>query len=602
MEQAGAATFPTDNKVLNWPGGDEHKRPERCAVDGGTGGLYTKAATRVCSFDRTVVIVDEAHNLFFPAESAVLSAGGNIDRLRRRLHEAHGSVVVFFTATPVLTGDRGTKEAREVLDFVKGHEFRNADSDEGFVSWYMERPRELFAATRPPQIADIVAQNAAPNLYRVPINRGAADGARSPWAWRRYVHLRYGEAPPRPWQTVTSEGEEDSHPALAYDPASRKHYLVGKKPSKTPGAAPKKSTAGVKKPTAPAKKPSVPAAKPKKKPVAADYGNYVFGAPITTKWKLPPKAKAKKKKGKKSQYAAAKKKAPYTAASHNSFRARLRSPGDDRVRTASHGNDCVATDRCEDLWSIHEHLWFDPRVTSEEEAIVDVRLTPDNATELAPKLAAIAQSVRDDEVKTLVLIHEAYGALVLWHLLREHGVDAILLRRPEAPDAKKKNTKATSVPRGAFPPAATAFSNWKQLLAFNALNNLNGRKCRVAVAVVEEFGEGVSFLGVRRVVIASLSGVGEKPRWPLVQQWIARALRMCSHADLKAELRTLTVDLFVASSDHARYNRTLDEQRLEFLRKEIRGVNAGMQVLQRAAIDDGMYEPAKGWFSWLRWK
>jgi hypothetical protein len=187
-------------------------------------------------------------------------------------------------------------------------------------------------------------------------------------------------------------------------------------------------------------------------------------------------------------------------------------------------------------------------------------------------------------------------------------VKSILLRRPGAGPGQKKAKAAADgdgdgdEDGGAFPPPATTFYNWKRLLAFNAANNLSGKKYRVAVAVVEEFGEGVSFIGVRRVIIASLSGVGEKPRWPLVQQWIARALRMCSHEDLKAELRTLTVDLFVACSDHGRYRKTLDEQRLDFLRREISGVNAGMELLRRAAIDEGMYEPAKGWFSWLRWK
>lgn len=60
----------------------------------------------------------------------------------------HGinSVIVYFTATPVIRGKQSVSDAKKMLELVKGIEYSGKQhGDEGFISWYMERPASLFA-------------------------------------------------------------------------------------------------------------------------------------------------------------------------------------------------------------------------------------------------------------------------------------------------------------------------------------------------------------------------------------------------------------------------------------------------------------------------
>ena len=52
---------------------------------------------------------------------------------------------MLFTATPVLTGDRGMEEALGIFELAQGNE-NASGSSEGYVSWFMQRPPSIFAA------------------------------------------------------------------------------------------------------------------------------------------------------------------------------------------------------------------------------------------------------------------------------------------------------------------------------------------------------------------------------------------------------------------------------------------------------------------------
>ena len=80
-----------------------------------------------------IVLCDEAHNLLRNDGTATDGLKQDIDRCKRRLFAATGSVAVFFTATPVTKGATAMAEAKNILRLVKGAVNANK-GDEGFVS------------------------------------------------------------------------------------------------------------------------------------------------------------------------------------------------------------------------------------------------------------------------------------------------------------------------------------------------------------------------------------------------------------------------------------------------------------------------------------
>ena len=80
-----------------------------------------------------IVLCDEAHNLLRNDGTATDGSKPDIERCKRRLFAARGSIAVFFTATPVTKGATAMAEAKSMLQLTKGAV--NADKgDEGFIS------------------------------------------------------------------------------------------------------------------------------------------------------------------------------------------------------------------------------------------------------------------------------------------------------------------------------------------------------------------------------------------------------------------------------------------------------------------------------------
>lgn len=131
--------------VNHWPG-------FRC---GPAAHVARRRSHTTLALSHCIVLCDEAHNLNRPQPHPLVHA------CRDRVFHAEGSVVVLFTATPVLRGPES--EAQAMLELTRGHAHRHDESDEGYVSWFMERPRELFARARP-GLARL------PRIVRVPID------------------------------------------------------------------------------------------------------------------------------------------------------------------------------------------------------------------------------------------------------------------------------------------------------------------------------------------------------------------------------------------------------------------------------------------------
>mmetsp|Transcript_56241 Transcript_56241/g.126527 ORF Transcript_56241/g.126527 Transcript_56241/m.126527 type:complete len:1181 (-) Transcript_56241:2-3544(-) len=141
----------------------------------------------------------------------------------------------------------------------------------------------------------------------------------------------------------------------------------------------------------------------------------------------------------------------------------------------------------------------------------------DNFAACAPKLYQIVEDIAGDPSKAVVLI------------ARSTGMDALLDRLRSVAD------KGSGVSK-------FGIATMDELADFNAASNLRGQRYRVLVADVTQCGEGVSFFGVRRVLLADVpvshSGF---------VQAVGRCIRMYGHKGLPEEDWTVTLTLYIAS-------------------------------------------------------
>ena len=372
------------------------------------------------------------------------------------------------TATPVLSGKTAVQDAKRMLELVKGAHFA-ARNNEGFVSWYMERPSSLFGRLKTPTRALETDPNAAipitspsntqsklPNVYAVRI-----DTYQTRHLWRHYVAARF-----------TEKGVNEEHSPKQNQ--RKKHEIDN-----------------------------------------TDVDGFFS-----------------KVKGK----------------------------------TGHRGQRCLNTPQdCNAEWTVHENVM----VMKDE---TDWSMT--KAAEVAPKLAAMAQSILETPVKTLVILDSRFGARQLAALLHSEDVSVIFLANTNhLSTAEQKQVRAKNAIR---------------LQAFNATNNRLGESYRVAVAEVEGHSEGVSFMHVRRIIVDP--GFGLQVSWATMEQRIGRALRSCSHEGLPKHMKSVQVDMFIAVHGQMdKYPPTIDVEKLEFIEKEIPQIQKGMDFLRGISIDAEYY-------------
>lgn len=199
----------------------------------------------------------------------------------------------------------------------------------------------------------------------------------------------------------------------------------------------------------------------------------------------------------------------------------------------------------------------------------------------ATKLTRIAQDIASfaRDGKVLVLMHRANGMKLFARLLES------VLNKMDADDSLR--TSVELYDKGKAADAA--------LQRFNAPSNVDGSEVRVAVADTKEFSEGVSFFGVRHIVIAS-----PPLSWAAYKQQLGRALRSCGHAALPPDQRTVRVHLYVATRPSVTEKplaafRSIDECCLKRLNDESRRLeNTLREKFGRVAFDADILAPIVG--------
>lgn len=458
-EAAGTAFL--DNPTLRWP------------MKGDPGYVLRKGDA---CFRRTVLLIDEAHNLLHPPATAAAGSAERMAVLRRRVEGARRSVVVLFTATPVLRADaeRPLADVRRMMKLVKGVDYAGR-GDEGFVSWLMERPPEMFARVfhlRPdglPIANDVFLEGSA--------------------LWHEYTHRRFRVPLPTFYRI------RRYHPP----PPKRKRAVDAEQP--------------------------------------------------------PP-----------------------------------------RDRVVEGPEPCVGrtTAACRPFLANLETTLYADRA-EEMAAIKAIPLTRRDAFEIAPKLAAIALSVTTVKLKTLILIHRENGFHTLVHLLRLHGIAPYVVGAeplPSGKDAAATVRRGNNEAIGSFNAAAGNTRPRDDDEEEEEEGGERGGNTLTLVAAAEDFSEGVSFHGVRRIVLADLSPGVQPPSAALVLQRIGRALRACSHQSLPAHMRTLAVDLFVARHRDSHLPPTIDAEKYDFLAGEAARLKGAMEDLRAKALDGKFFAAA----------
>lgn len=237
-----------------------------------------------------------------------------------------------------------------------------------------------------------------------------------------------------------------------------------------------------------------------------------------------------------------------------------------------------------------EHLYH----IDDEKELLTPALSAENAKRAVPKLFEVAQSIGDKKVgmkvKTLVMIHYRAGALTLEYLLRTLYQVNCLMMRPVGVGAEA---------------AKIAAENESNRRKFNATDNIDGKRHTVMIADSEEFGEGTSFMEVRRIIMVGLVPPPvpatpcpveavrlTRPSWAAMKQRFGRALRCCSHARLPAGLRNLRCDLYISGHMQEGYPPTLEVEQLLLLLRDMPLVETAMDYLAERSIDRPYYHEA----------
>ena len=167
---------------------------------------------------------------------------------------------------------------------------------------------------------------------------------------------------------------------------------------------------------------------------------------------------------------------------------------------------------------------------------------------LATKLAAVSQFLNNETtMKTLMLIH------------KQSGYNAMLLKLLDSNDMKSYSNQCvhTGYCLSSFR-EKTAEKN-TELQVFN--NDIDGKHMTNAIADSNTYSEGVSFLGVRTLIIIDVPTT-----ITMYLQLIGRALRACGHSKLPSNKRNIEILFFVAE---AKSLMTADEYFLRKLRRDL---------------------------------
>ena len=217
----------------------------------------------------------------------------------------------------------------------------------------------------------------------------------------------------------------------------------------------------------------------------------------------------------------------------------------------------------------------------------------------ASKLQATVHDVQHGPpgLKTLVVVHRLHGYTLLLRMLAKAIGPSRVRGFPPARTFTERNDEALAPLLGLAHDEGLALASRCPcaLCEFNRPDSA----ARVMVADAKECGEGVSFLGVRRLLLVDVP-----PNAVDFLQRVGRAVRFMGHARLPEPERRVQVVLYQATLARAQHSAaasgvqpppplpTADELLLERLRKNVADYAKQLSTLRRAAVDDGMWADA----------
>lgn len=179
----------------------------------------------------------------------------------------------------------------------------------------------------------------------------------------------------------------------------------------------------------------------------------------------------------------------------------------------------------------------------------------------ATKMFYVIKDIEKHKKKSLILIHRSTGFKALLEIFKEISKAKLF------PNCKFCYTKAYDK------------HDSKNIIEFSKKNNLKGKKIKIIIADSSQFGEGVSFLGVREMYLFNPSLT-----YSDYLQLRGRVIRACSshHALPKSE-RNVTINICIGEVDKPL--KSIDK----FLMKKIEGeenkYNDNMSFFENIAID-----------------
>lgn len=161
----------------------------------------------------------------------------------------------------------------------------------------------------------------------------------------------------------------------------------------------------------------------------------------------------------------------------------------------------------------------------------------------ATKATVIMESIEENPVKTLVIVHRASGLKTF---------SDVLMRIRKKDNWLVLNSK----------PSPQA--DLKRLAAFNAKDNQRGEKHPVCIIDAKDYSESVDFINVRRCILADVPH-----SYANYLQRVGRVLRMCKFQDIPIEQQTVHMDMYLSTVPSKRELRELVEKKLMTIGSEL---------------------------------
>lgn len=202
----------------------------------------------------------------------------------------------------------------------------------------------------------------------------------------------------------------------------------------------------------------------------------------------------------------------------------------------------------------------------------------------ASKLARIVEDVAaaPSDLRTLVLVHRYAGYKLLLRMAAKRFGAGAVRGYPAARTAAERGD-TTLLPLLGAPHDEAADPSDPCRCALCAFNRGGAGAPRIMIADAKECGEGVSFFGVRRLLLGDVPSSADE-----LTQRIGRAVRFMGHASLPEAERHVEMRLYVATAKGGAP--TADELLVERLAADLVGYGPELQRLKAKAVDAGMWD------------